>query len=208
LSQPQSFNIYLVRHQKVSGPPGLYGHTDIGVVDELQSELAMLISKQLSFERLYSSPLIRCKQCAMLVAAQANLNLELIEGFKEFNFGTYDGVAFDLFKKEQWPILERFWSNPMINPLPNAESIADFRKRIVKAFEIISNKGQADSLVICHGGVIRVLIAEVLGLDISNSKLFSNLSIKNGSLTKLSVTHYKEFDTPHISIEYIGKELK
>jgi alpha-ribazole phosphatase len=144
----------------------------------------------------------------MLVAAQANLNLELIEGFKEFNFGTYDGVAFDFFKKEQWPILERFWSNPKINPLPNAESIADFRKRIVKAFEIISNKGQADSLVICHGGVIRVLIAEVLGLDISNSKLFSNLSIKNGSLTKLSVTHYKEFDTPHISIEYIGKELK
>lgn len=208
MSTSNSFNIYLARHEKVSGPSALYGVTDISVSDKLQQNLASQLSHNLSFEQLYTSPLRRCALCATLVSQQTNVPVTLVEEIRELNFGTFDGVAFDSINPTDWSILEKFWLNPVKHSLPSAESITDFRSRVLKAFRKIVSQIQSDTLLICHGGVIRILIADVLGLDISNSKLYSNLSIKNGSVTQFKVTKFEEFDTPHISIEYIGRQLK
>ncbi|OUS33050.1 hypothetical protein A9Q98_00085 [Thalassotalea sp. 42_200_T64] len=197
-------NLFLLRHAKVDGPAALYGHTDIGVsADENNKLLAQLLSVKHCFSHIVSSPLQRCRTVSEQFAKQNGLPLTIEPGLSETSFGDYDGIAFDdiafngIGAKEtstneindndlNWPTLENFWHNPMLNTLPNAESLMDFKLRITNLLQTLINEHQGENvLVVCHGGVIKMMISHVLELE-QNPKLFSHLRISNASISKVS----------------------
>lgn len=186
--------IYLLRHGKVNGPAALYGKTDIEVADKVNAKiLAELNSFQANsahnITQIISSPLQRCYNIASQFSKAQYLPLESNKGFAEIDFGKYDGVSFDEIqnlKNNQniWQQLENFWNNPSSHPLPDAELLSCFYQRITDSWKqmLKAHKGK-NILLVCHGGVIRMILSHLLNIDYDNKALFSQLNVKNSSIT-------------------------
>ncbi|GMQ46795.1 histidine phosphatase family protein [Vibrio sp. 10N] len=198
-------NLLLLRHAKVQGAAALYGHTDVGVEAELSHQaLQSLLSIQTEINRVVSSPLSRCTSLARPFAVRADVELTIEPALAEMDFGDFDGVPFDSMSSQQWQKLEPFWSAPATCVLPNAESLEDFHLRIRQAWQRITQIPQ-HTLVVCHGGVIRQILADVLGLDWRNPKLYAGLTIGNATITQL------QFDSRYpesIHVKVIGQPIK
>ncbi|MGR5175419.1 histidine phosphatase family protein [Vibrio parahaemolyticus] len=197
-------NILLMRHGKVTAPPALYGSTNVEVAELLDGDtINALLANGPKIHRIHSSPLKRCAVLAQKLASQMNIPLSLMPDIAEMDFGVFDGVPFDAMSAEQWQQLEPFWSAPAEYCLPQGEPLNDFRQRVLKYWDRVINESQdhETTLVIAHGGVIRIVIASVLGLDWANPRLYSSLNIANASLT-----HF-QFDPEspvHIQLKAIG----
>ncbi|MCL9774796.1 histidine phosphatase family protein [Vibrio methylphosphonaticus] len=198
-------NIYLLRHGKVTGEAALYGHTDIAVSSEENAAIASnLHALSLNLKQVITSPLLRCHAVAQQFAHQQALPLSVVSDLSEMYFGDVDGVPFDTMSTQEWQNLEPFWENPAQTSLPNAESLCDFHTRVVRAWASLSTLKQ-DTLVVTHGGVIRVILAHLLELDWRNAKWYSTLSIQNGSLTHIQIN--PKFPE-HVLIKAIGTPIK
>jgi alpha-ribazole phosphatase len=225
-------NIYLLRHGKVNGPAALYGKTDIEVSPTINNEmLSLLMHNQNVFSHIVTSPLKRCAELAHQFAVKADKPIEVITNLQEMNFGKYDGLAFDDIpytdinspsnisdsicdnvrdkiddESQPWIQLERFWQDPAEYSLPDAEKLSDFYLRVKSAWQqLLSNHGNENILVITHGGVIRMILAQVLGLDWKNEKLFNQLHIANATFSKLS--HLRSNNKNHVKIHTIALPL-
>lgn len=211
-------NIYLLRHGQVAGDAALYGHTDITVTQQTNNEVASLFQQHcdianIKLSTIYSSPLTRCLSLAKAIAEKISVPSEAIEieaGFKEMNFGLYDGIPFDDIHQhpEQWQQLEKFWQNPVQHPLPDAELLTGFAYRVNQAWQqLISELTQQpqDVLLVCHGGVIRMILAHVLNIDYRNPMWYTQLSIAHGSLTSIALndkgTRVKHIAKPLLSVD-------
>ena len=191
-------NIYLLRHGKVLGEPALYGHTDVAVDGEVNVKIISGIeSQQLNIDQIYTSPLIRCSSLATRLGAFYQCEIKVAEQFKEMNFGCFDGVAYDELhqNRAQWQQLESFWLNPAQTNLPDAEHLADFYLRIKSAWKSLSltieqQHLNENILIVCHGGVIRMILAQLLNVDYQNAHWFTHLSIGYGSLTCVQLTQH------------------
>lgn len=204
-------NIYLLRHGKVSGEAALYGHTDVEVSNEKNQNILVALAKQnLLFNKVVSSPLKRCQKLAELIAKEQSCEIAFNNRFKEMHFGQYDGIPFDDLYQDKtiWPLFEKFWENPVQHPLPKAELLTGFSYRVIEAWnalitDISHEASQNDNiLVVCHGGVIRMILAHLLNIDFRNPHWYTQLSIANGSLTSIEVqqnnTRVKEIAKPLI----------
>ncbi|MGF1776345.1 histidine phosphatase family protein [Vibrio nomapromontoriensis] len=198
-------NIYLLRHGKVTGKAALYGHTDISVLCEENDRIAAnLGSLSLGLRQVITSPLVRCHSVAEQYAHQQALPLCVAPELSEMYFGDLDGVPFDTMSTQEWQMLEPFWTVPAQIRLPNAESLSDFHTRVVGYWESLATQKQ-DTLVVTHGGVIRMILAHLLDLDWTNAKWYSTLSIQNGSLTHIQIN--PKFPE-HVLIKAIGMPIK
>jgi len=202
---PKIINIYLLRHGKTVGEPALYGHTDIEVATDKQTEICRsLLEQEFSFSALQTSPLRRCHDLAKLIHAnRPELELIVSAGWKETHFGDLDGVPFAK-AKSSWPLLDAFWQDPKQNPLPNSEALSDFYSRISTTWDEFARTVDKDTLIVCHGGTIRMILARLLALDWANAALYSTLSIAHQSLTHIQIT---QADQNYFRVCMIGKPL-
>lgn len=205
-------NIYLLRHGKVDGEAALYGHTDVPVAQATNEKInqdfaAFCQRKNITIDHMVTSPLIRCLSLAQLIASSRLLAApKAIDAIKEMNFGQYDGVPFDALHQqpEHWQVLEKFWQDPVQQSLPEAELLTGFSYRVSHAWQQLVEQArqlEQNTLVVCHGGVIRMILAHVLNVDFRNPLWYTQLSIGNGSLTTIEV---KENDT---RVKHIAKPL-
>jgi len=187
-------NIYLLRHGKVDGLPALYGHTDIAVTDSINNNMLQQLNTwqqntQQKITHVVSSPLQRCNTLATTFATENKLTLTTEQAFSEMYFGVLDGVSFDEINeshqyKNTWQKLELFWQNPEAYPLPEAETLHAFYLRVKNAWQQLLHQHQGNNvLLVCHGGVIRMILSLLLNINYTNQALFSQLNIKNSSVT-------------------------
>ncbi|MBD8511379.1 histidine phosphatase family protein [Photobacterium sp. CAU 1568] len=199
----KTFTVTLVRHGKVNGASALYGSTDVEVSPETNQAICnSLANADIHYKTVISSPLRRCLSLAELLAGEHLLVCE--PALKEMYFGQLDGTPFEEITSvsEEWQQLEQFWHNPASSGLPDAESLENFSRRVTACWTRIVSELQHDVLIITHGGVIRAIVADVLGLDWKNPKWYSNLTIRNGSITQIQVTMAD--NEPYFSVKQIG----
>lgn len=193
--------IDLLRHGKVDGPAALYGQTDVCLSEEGLKQMRSQV-RQLEYpDNIISSPLRRCKEFADEMAADHQLPLHIEDDFKECDFGAWDGIEFDD-TSQQWPLMTSFWQDPSRNPPPQGESLQVFHQRVIGAWEkLIAQFSQEYSLVICHGGVIRQILAHLLPVDWQDGAWYSQLNIGYASLTRITVPSYKDAKP---SVNFVG----
>lgn len=180
------FSVWLLRHGKTEGPAALNGHFDAKVPLATQLEIKhRLEHSDIRFSHLISSPLSRCLDLAQLISGEQDVHIN--PDWSEMKFGDYDGVAFDSIPKQNWPHLEKFWQDPEAHPLPNAETTQAFYQRVSQSWDEQLTSFNGDTLIVTHGGVIRMLLAHILNLPWNNPALFTKLAISNQSLTQLDV---------------------
>lgn len=195
--------IWLLRHGKTQGPAALNGITDVAVEPSVQQAIASQLST-LPFTRVISSPLRRCADLARLLQlARPHVMLDFDPQLQELNFGELDGQSFaDL--ETQWPILDAFWQDPAKNTLPQAEPLAMAHQRVSQAWQQWLPKLESDTLILCHAGTIRLILAHVLGVDWRNPHWHTRLTIPNQSVTELVLY---PGEPPIVSVTSIGNAL-
>jgi len=185
--------VYLLRHGKVTGDAALYGHTDV-LVDKVMDEqiIDKLIAQKIDWDRIVCSPLKRCANIAQRLAGKLNVPIDACEHVKEMNFGIYDGIPFeDLYlQPSKWQQLELFWQQPAEHAIPEAESMAAFHHRVITGWcelmdELVVSDPVGSVLIVCHGGVIRMILAHLLGVNYRQSHWYTELTIENASLTAI-----------------------
>lgn len=109
------------------------------------------------FDVLYSSPLRRALQSADVIAERTGARIHVEEGLAEFDRG-----ADYLHYEDGADIWARYRAGDLT---PWGTTLEEFRGRVLSAVERIADAHPGRRvLAVCHGGVINVMAAHVLGV--------------------------------------------
>lgn len=165
-------NIFLVRHGKPDLPNGgkiYYGSTDYPLSEEGKKS-AGLLSKSLrnvSFDAVYSSTMIRARMTADIIAKRADI--KEISDLREISLGEWEERSFDEVR-EQWKEIyeKRGASFDSVAP-PGGESFIELQKRTVPAFEKIVTEFEGKNiLIVSHGGVMWTLMCHYFNFELND----------------------------------------
>jgi len=177
--------IDLFRH----GEPALKG-VYLGRTDSALSEQGVICSQKALLEGqwdlIISSPLQRCLHSAKWIAEQKKLDLLVWDELQELDFGDWDGVSFEQVYQNDPVAADNFWQAPEKYPAPNGETIQQFKQRLAMVKEKLLKLSAEKVLVVTHGGVIRGLAGELLGIEADR---WSRIAIEYACFTQLRFDH-------------------
>ncbi|MEF8793178.1 histidine phosphatase family protein [Thiohalorhabdus sp.] len=161
--------IDLIRHGQPEGGRMFRGVTDHSLSEQGWAEMRLATAGEAGWEVVVTSPLTRCAEFAEVLADARGLPLERLHGLREMDFGAWDGrTASDILANGPGD-LSAFWADPERAQAPEGEALADFRERVVSAWEhLLARYAGRHVLVVGHGGAIRVTLAHVLGMPLAN----------------------------------------
>lgn len=185
-----STHLYLVRHGQTAANvrQQLVGHTDIPL-DELGQHQARQVGKRMqsvTLDAIVSSPLMRATSTAMEIARHQQVEIVTDDRLREMNFGHAEGLTM-VEAIDRFPELMALQRDPLDNEFgwPGGDVRNDFHSRVMTAFtEIAMSHQDRHVAVVCHGGVIGSVIAQ---LDGGSPNDYTNYPIANCSITHLEV---------------------
>ena len=158
----RTLKIHLIRHGATDANyDGRYigCKTDLPLAPEGLNELRLLKDDidYPEIERLYSSPMLRCRQTGAVL--YPDFEPVMVEELKEYDFGSFENkTAAEL---ESNPNFIPWTSGRLAAP-PGGEDNSEFIKRICVGFNKIVldmiESGLTESAVIMHGGAIMMLL--------------------------------------------------
>lgn len=154
--------LVLIRHglpEKIINEDGAPANPPLSVVGHEQArKMAGWLAGE-SFDRLYSSPMQRAFQTAEPLARQAGLDIEICEGVAEYDQHAGHYIPVEQLKELDYPR----WLKLMRGEMDDID-FPRFVTTVVASLEqiIADNKGKRVA-VTCHGGVINVWAARVIG---------------------------------------------
>ena len=190
LAKPTVFN--LLRHGQINGPAAIYGKTNVLLSEQGRRAMHAQVQQINRPDIIVTSPLSRCLVFAEQLANELDVPLIVEDALQECDFGLYDGVPFDDLR-EQWLALSNFWENPFDCTLPAAETLEVFHQRVINCWQRLSTEliGQ-NNLLICHGGVIRQILADALSSNWQQGAWYSKLQVGYASLSRISIAEYEQ----------------
>jgi len=179
---------YLMRHGECEGGQILRGHTDVSLSENGRIQMFDAIeATDIHFDHIISSPLRRCCEFALRLYLKREVPLKLEDGFKEMNFGDWDGESLESLYQTSAEPIEAYWKNPWASTPPNGETMLDFEARIDRAWTSMLNQHRGQSLLlVTHAGVIRHLMARALGVS-GAAGFYTQLSLAYASIVKITV---------------------
>lgn len=162
--------IDLIRHGEPEGGPKFRGSQDDPLSELGWQQMRGAVSETDQWDVIVTSPLLRCIEFATELAEQRNLPLHVEERLREVNFGAWEGKTTAEVIAAEGNKLSRFWEDPVANTPPGGETIIDFNQRVIEGWQHWRDTlaGQR-ALVVCHGGVIRMILADVMGIPLKKS---------------------------------------
>lgn len=188
--------LYLVRHGEVDEA---YHQVFGGRIDmELSTtghEQAKRLAKFLegrNYDRIYRSPMVRVRQTAKPLLDALGREAEVINDLREVDFGVWTGHKWHEIQ-EKFGMEAEDWLVHLENGnVAEAESMPGYRSRISGSLKQMMGEGVGqDVLVLCHGGVIRMLLS--LLLDEPFSKMnryevdFASLTVIEHRLNRVEI---------------------
>jgi 2,3-bisphosphoglycerate-dependent phosphoglycerate mutase len=150
----------IVKEGSAADPP----LTDLG---RRQAEAAAKWLSVEKFDALYTSPMQRAIQTAEPLASLLGLDVRLEDGIAEYDRASEVYIPIEEVKRSDDPEMQAHWRALAEDRLDDLiEDAHTFRPRVAEAIAriIATHPGQRVAAV-CHGGVINVALAEVLGLQ-------------------------------------------
>lgn len=160
---------YLIRHGSndfagktlVGRTPGIHlNDTGRAEAERLANELA-----REPIQHLFSSPMERCRETAAPIAKRLNLEVQILDGLVEVEFGDWTGQEIaEMNSNELWQKWNTFRSGGRI---PNGESIWEVQTRMVSVIEKLRRQFPDQVLALfSHGDPLRAAITYYLGMPI------------------------------------------
>ncbi|MBI4307524.1 MAG: histidine phosphatase family protein [Chloroflexi bacterium] len=177
--------LYLVRHAETAwNQEGrVQGHTDTPLSEKGQLQ-AVALGQRLSrvqFHRAFSSDLSRCVQTAQAILAQRPVPLAPAPELREMSYGEWEAQSWrDVQARHPEQMARIYQRDPKFAP-GGGESIMDLMER-TRRFLAGQDFTPSDEniLVVAHGGSLRGLIFNLVGLPVSH---FWRIRLANASLS-------------------------
>lgn len=145
---------------------GVYlGSTDCSLSVDGRLAAAGAVSVHGDWDLIVSSPLQRCSETARWLAERSGIELMFLSELQEYHFGRWDGKTFEEVYEQDQQYANQFWSDPESCPPPGGETIKEFSERVNHGLHRVLEHPAQNPLIITHGGVIRLLVAEILGIE-------------------------------------------
>ncbi|MBE1537808.1 bifunctional RNase H/acid phosphatase [Actinomadura algeriensis] len=128
-----------------------------------QARAAALALKDRGLDAIVTSPLERCRATAAEVAAVTGLDVRVEDGFRETDFGDWEGLTFAE-ARDRHPAELRAWlADPEAAP-PGGESFAATSRRVRTALDKLKVRARHQTvLVVSHVTPIKLLVRDALG---------------------------------------------
>lgn len=166
--------IDLLRHGETIAGPCFLGSTDAALSEAGWQAMQATVDvshKEKNYQKVISSPLIRCARFAQPYSQKSELPLIIEDNLREIHFGDWEARTTEDVWNTQESLLSAFWNDPINNTPPDAEKFSYFQSRVNGAFEkIIKTYAGERILLVCHGGVIRQIVANILSLSFKQSQ--------------------------------------
>jgi len=161
--------IDLIRHGMPEGGQRYRGWLDDPLSQEGWQQMTQALEGEQPWDLIISSSLIRCANFATTLGDRLQKPVLIEERLREISFGEWEGrTAADIFAASPEAI-SNFWRDPVNHSPPSGESMGQFSQRINSAWDdLISSQRGKHILLVGHGGVIRIVIGQLLGMPLNN----------------------------------------
>lgn len=195
--------IDLLRHGTCEGGDIFRGITDSPLASHGWRQMAVALAPHDGWQRVISSPLQRCRQFAEGFAQDHRLPFAVLPELREIHFGRWEGRDIAAVWAEESAFLERYYREPGELAPPGGESASEASARLARVWQqLVAHYRGEHLLVVCHGGVIRLLLCHLLVAPLASSGFFH---VPYGCLVRLRVHHMDEGDVPQIVFYQSGK---
>jgi len=169
--------LLLVRHgeTEANSSQRYWGRTDVKL-SPAGLEQAARLRELLSAEKIdvtYSSPLSRAKATAETIVAGRGLAIIDCPELSEVDFGKLEGLNFAEVS-QLYPEVTRLWieRDPGLE-YPGGESVREFNRRVGRFINRLEKHSSEETiLVVAHAGSLRVLMCQLLGLELEHWRQF------------------------------------
>ena len=149
---------FFIRHGATEGNlrRRYIGRTDEPLCEAGVAQVKELRKQGLSVDKLFVSPLLRTRQTAEILFPK--MPYTVVDGFAETDFGRFEGKSADELSGD--PAYQAWVDAMCLTPIPEGESVADFKMRCCKAFAETIRTVPDGSRVgfVVHGGVIMAIM--------------------------------------------------
>jgi len=140
------------------------GRSDVPLTDAGVAQAAAAAKRLASagIDAIVASPLKRTVQTAEQVAGVTGLPVVTEDGFRETDFGDWEGLTFAEVR-ERWPSEMTAWlADPQVAP-PGGESFAEVSERVTAALHrVLAGRTGQRILIVSHVTPIKTLVAAAL----------------------------------------------
>ncbi|NWD76551.1 alpha-ribazole phosphatase family protein [Pseudomonas gingeri] len=175
----------LLRHGETELGGGLRGSLDDALTLKGWEQMRAGVAEQGPWDRVISSPLQRCARFAEELGASLGLPVEIEHDLRELHFGAWEGQSAAALMETDAEDLGRFWSDPYGFTPPDGEPVERFAARVLAAVSRLRQRYAGQRvLLISHGGVMKVLLAQARGLP---REQLLQVEVAHGALFALQV---------------------
>ena len=180
-----SVTLDLLRHGETELGGGLRGSLDDALTPVGWEQMRAAVQGQGPWDRIVSSPLQRCALFAQELAGQLALPVTFDKDLQELHFGAWEGQSAAALMDTDAEALGLFWSDPYAFTPPDGEPVLEFSRRVLAAVNRLQQAHAGERvLVVCHGGVMKLLLAQARGLP---REQLLQIQVVNGALFELQV---------------------
>ncbi|EYE88394.1 hypothetical protein Q428_08320 [Fervidicella metallireducens AeB] len=200
--------IYLVRHgetewNKAQRTQGCSNNIPLSEEGIKQAKALGERLKNKEIDLFFSSELGRAYETANIIASYHNKKVEIVEAFKEINFGVWEGLQYKEIMEKYKEVYSIWHYEPHLAKIPGGEDILSLKERsMTKLIEILNNNKEKNILIVSHGITIKVMICAMLGIDLANMHKIrqdnTSLNLFEYNDRGFSVIHLN--DTCHIGL--------
>lgn len=181
--------LILVRHAITTCNEGgnLSGQIDSTLSEKgkLQVEQLTCYLKDENIDEIYTTPFSRTKDTMEKLAQIKSIEINETDKFNEIDFGEFDGLSFDIIKRDYPEEFEKMIKEGSEYTYPKGESLIDTFDRVSKELEnILKDKDNKTILICSHGGTIRNILSYLISKDY---KYHWNFKIDNASVSVVEV---------------------
>ena len=182
--------LYLIRHGEVEERyHKVFGGCRIDMaLSPLGQNHAEALAKWMGdtkLDAIYASPMLRVKQTMDPLVRRSGLVPHILPDLREVDFGDWTGYRWDGVK-EHFGVSAFDWLEIMDQGgIPNGESSTQLLDRVRPCLEqILAGHPHGTVAVVCHGGIIRVILALLLDLPLAKMAAFN---IEYGSVSVVEI---------------------
>lgn len=175
----------LLRHGETELGGGLRGSLDDALTAVGWEQMREAVKGRGPWDRIVSSPLQRCALFARELSQQLALPVSFDKDLQELHFGEWEGCSPAALMQTDAEALGLFWTDPYGFTPPQGEPVPEFSARVLSAVSRLQQQFAGERvLVVCHGGVIKLLLARARGLP---REQLLQVPVVNGALFGLRV---------------------
>ena len=160
----------LLRHGEPVGGRAYRGNRiDDPLSETGWQQMRSWLDTEVSWQRVITSPLRRCRDFAEEVAKKYNLPIRVVQDLKEVGFGSWEGKTPEEIQSLYQDAYQAFYNDPVKNRPEGAEPLEDFFNRVNDAYlTVVAQYPGEHILLVTHAGVIRAIVANTLKAPINS----------------------------------------